>query len=84
MKTFRMTIQLCPQCGYELDASTKVQGDKGGPVEGDVTVCIRCASVLQFGPELKLSVTTLDAMPADVRKTLETVISAINRMETRR
>jgi hypothetical protein len=68
MNTFRMQLQLCPECGYELDAATKVQGDKGAPEPGDVTVCMGCASVLEFGPELELSVANLDDMPADMRR----------------
>lgn len=77
MNTFRLGLQLCPKCGYELDAATKVQGDNGGPEPGDVTVCIGCATVLEFGPELKLSVANLDEIPPEVRKTLEKVSQTV-------
>lgn len=59
MKTFRLEVQLCPKCGYTLDAATKVEGTKGAPEPGDLTVCLGCASVLQFGPELKLCLADL-------------------------
>jgi hypothetical protein len=80
---FEMKPQLCPKCGYTLDASTKLEGDKGGPKDGDVTVCIGCASVLEFGPELKLRVIRLEDLPEDVRATLEKVVWAMGQMARR-
>lgn len=84
MITFRHEMQLCPKCGYELDAATKVEGDQGAPEPNDVTVCIQCASVLQFGPELKLTAISLDDVPAAVRKSLEKVIEEVNKMWRKR
>jgi hypothetical protein len=76
--TFRTKMQLCPKCGETLDAATKVQGDQGGPEEGDLTACVKCASVLQFGRELKLRVVRLEDLPEDIQGTLKKVVCAIN------
>jgi hypothetical protein len=81
--TFRTKVQLCPKCGYTLDAATKVQGDQGGPEDGDVTVCIKCASVLQYGPELKLRVVNLEDLPEEMQGTLKEVVCAINQLKQR-
>ena len=83
MKTFRMQMQLCPNCGYELDAATKVEGSKGAPEPGDVTVCMGCAALLQWDSEKKLTPARLDEMPAEMRGTLEKVIAAVKEVRKR-
>jgi hypothetical protein len=83
MKTFHMQLQLCPECGYELDASTKVQGEKGAPEAGDVTVCFGCAALLQWDPYMKLAIARLDDMPSEIRGTLEKLIETVKEVRKR-
>lgn len=84
MKTFHLEeIQLCPKCGKTLDAATNVVRD-AMPDPGDVTVCIGCAAVLQFGPEMKLSEAKIEEMPAEIRRTLEEVIWAVHKVKGKR
>jgi len=51
--TSQLEKDTCPACGYTLDAATGVQGNEI-PGPGDISICINCASVLEFGPTLKL------------------------------
>lgn len=76
MLTFRTKVQLCPECGWTLDSATKLEGDGGGPKVGDITVCIGCASVLEYGPKLKLRVVNLADLPEDLQVTLKKVVLA--------
>lgn len=54
MKTLRLPVDHCPWCGYRFDATSGVAHDNT-PSPGDFTVCISCASVLQFGVDLKVN-----------------------------
>lgn len=83
MLTFKMGIQLCPKCGYTFDAATKLEGDKGIPESGDLTVCIGCASMLEFGPDLKLSIVELCELPEDVQAKLKKVLRAMSQLKGR-
>jgi hypothetical protein len=78
-----MQLQLCPECGYELDASTKVEGEKGAPEPADVTVCFGCAALLQWDAEMKLATARLDEMPDQTRGTLEKMIAAVKEVRKR-
>lgn len=55
----------CPVCGRPNDRLTNP--DRSGPPEpGDITVCIGCYSVLEFGEGLTLSaIPVSDLPPAD-------------------
>lgn len=46
----------CPYCGHNLDAamSGNPKNPDAVPKPGDVSVCISCASVLVFKPDLTL------------------------------
>jgi hypothetical protein len=67
----------CPTCQMPLNRSTCTMGDKD-PKPGDLTVCIYCNTVLQFGKNLERTVFTghlseplrahLDALRAMVRE----------------
>lgn len=46
-------LSSCPACGTELDAAGG--SDKAGqPKPGDLSVCINCATILQFDEQLHL------------------------------
>jgi hypothetical protein len=50
---FRVTMQLCPHCGYEMDGLAPLKGETR-PVAGDVSICLKCSAALRFTDDLKL------------------------------
>ena len=44
----------CPFCSHVMDHATAVQGDRATPKTGDITVCTRCAGVLEFDDQMQL------------------------------
>jgi hypothetical protein len=69
----QLAPQLCPQCSHLLDAHTNTEGD-GPPCEGDVSVCIECASVLIFDADLKVLLISIDELPEDCRPQVSKVV----------
>lgn len=61
MKTTRTAPVSCPECGYAMDAHTSANPNEPNatPSPGDYTVCIECAAILLFTPEMKMRTTTL-------------------------
>ena len=53
-ESHRLPLTLCPWCGYKLDAATNMTGE-GGPEPGDLTLCFKCASPLQFDADMRLA-----------------------------
>jgi hypothetical protein len=49
----RLKPDRCPWCNYKLDAAAAVDG-KGKPKPGDISLCVKCASPIQFGDNLKV------------------------------
>lgn len=72
----------CPNCGKVLDAATSYQGDEFRPRPTDITVCIWCASVLQFSEGMTLQAVDLDAIGADddIKVEVRHVQQAIRRL----
>lgn len=53
----RLPAQPCPSCGHPLDAVTQAGAPATEyPEPGDETVCLRCTTVLVFGPLGELQV----------------------------
>lgn len=46
-RTFDTPGLVCPVCHTELDAATNVEDDQA-PKPGDVTICVYCATVMEF------------------------------------
>lgn len=44
----------CPHCGKKVDAAIEVNFEDTSPTEGDYSVCINCAGVSIYGPNLTL------------------------------
>lgn len=38
----------CPVCNHKLDAYTSTDDEETHPKEGDVSICIKCVSILLF------------------------------------
>lgn len=80
MSIHRTPAQACPACGYRLDAHTARDGD-AAPRPGDLSLCLRCGAVLEFGPTLRVRALTdaeVDALPPDehdeVMRTAATIL----------
>ena len=74
----------CPDCGNRLSMASKMKGS-GVPREGDVTICVFCASILFFDRGLFLRKAT-DSERADVlqrspntRRLLRAVVMGIQK-----
>lgn len=58
MVTFRTPEQRCKKCGATLSGVEEQFGDTRPPRKGDLTICVKCAAILQFEEDLSLSLAT--------------------------
>ena len=62
--------QECPTCGYGVDRATRLHdAEVEAPEAGDVTICMRCATILQFVE--RVGGLGLDHADEDVRAKVE-------------
>jgi len=71
MRTTRVPISPCPQCGAKLDAATHVNGDQNKVPDREecVTICINCGALLKWGVGLilePLTVADMGSIPTGV------------------
>jgi hypothetical protein len=66
----------CPKCFHMLDAATNMEGPEK-PEPGDYTVCIRCASVLRWNPDMQLELSSLEDIPMHSRLRFAKVVQGI-------
>lgn len=57
----------CPQCGYKLDAATKMHGEEKSPEEDDTSMCLNCGQVLKYQADLSLKKATAE----EIRELME-------------
>jgi hypothetical protein len=70
--------QSCPKCDYQIDAATGLIKKEITPREGDFSVCFNCCSVLRFGNNLQLYLSSLEeAQRFGLDKQLQEGIAAI-------
>lgn len=50
----KMGSDWCPVCASKLDAATKVGDEHPVPEPGDISFCIKCASMLKYGSDMAL------------------------------
>ena len=59
----------CPKCGYEFDAATvcdeKDPEQKARPKPGDLSICLKCGTALQFTETMMLEAVNVDELDAD-------------------
>ena len=51
--SFQVPLSRCIYCGAKLDAAFGA-GNDGSPAAGDVSLCIKCAGWMIYGPNLEL------------------------------
>jgi hypothetical protein len=55
------TLTTCPHCGYDVELSTGIcQDESQEPIEGSVSLCIKCGKASVFTDELRLRKPTED------------------------
>lgn len=82
MRTHETPQDKCPGCGYDFDRASGANTDSP-PAEGDISICGRCAAVLVFDEDLRLSVfpeEDVKLLHPEDRAAIEAVRDAIRRM----
>jgi hypothetical protein len=62
----RLPLSPCPKCGYKNDAATpcnEFAEENGRPRPDDISVCLGCATVLQFNHDMTTRAVELDDIP---------------------
>jgi hypothetical protein len=81
MKTHRLELQLCPWCGYNLDAASNTEpGVEEAPDPGDTSVCFSCAQPLVMsdqGQWQKMSQAELNRLHPKNREQMEKVMRMV-------
>lgn len=78
MTDYRHPKTACPCCGKTLNASGASGNDEGAPGEGDLSVCIYCATILVFDANM-----TLRLLPQAELETLpEETLIELHKMQT--
>ncbi len=49
-----LPIGSCPVCDYMMDSATDLSNEKVEPQPDDLSVCLKCTSILRFDDELRL------------------------------
>ncbi len=75
---FTVAPSSCPSCGAKLDAATQTLRGRERPKAGDVSICLYCAAVNQYGDDLQLVAVTGDELTLvladpDVKKAIAVV-----------
>jgi hypothetical protein len=58
MITHAIPDMLCPACGHHFTHAAPADDSTTAPEPGDITVCIRCASLMVFGDDMRLRLPT--------------------------
>ena len=77
----------CPECGKVLDCSTSVEFDGAKPSPGDISICLDCTAILEFGENLELkriSNEDFSSLPENIKNSLKKVRDAINSLNIER
>jgi hypothetical protein len=75
-RTTLVAVRWCPVCFTKLDAVTSVEGEFT-PKVGDCTICLGCASVLQFTEGMELRLSSLMEIPAHSRMSFAKLVQLI-------
>jgi hypothetical protein len=78
-KAVEVPESLCPTCGHKMDRATCTTGDYK-PKFGDLTVCISCLTVLEFGPDLRLIALADTDLDVQTREHIETLRAGMRKV----
>lgn len=83
-KSFATAGQVCPQCGKHIDRASPAPGQDGParpPEDGDLTLCLGCASILTFagGTLVAVDEQAFAALDRDTQRLLRNVQADIRR-----
>jgi hypothetical protein len=62
---------VCPSCGYRSDRAASTTGKHATPAPGDLSICIGCAEVTEFNPDMTQRTLTPEEfldLPIEVRR----------------
>jgi hypothetical protein len=71
----------CPKCGHHINKATSVDDKHTSPVEGDVSVCIECSTMLIFNADMTLHIMSREefyALPLEVRYEIAKAVFAVS------
>lgn len=77
--TTRLKPSPCPNCGYAMDAVTAAFEDVR-PKPGDVTVCIKCAALLEFTDDMRYAPANTRRLALETLEQLAQVQAAVRMM----
>lgn len=60
--TETILLQECPACGYQMDRASGVNTE-AKPSCGDLTVCIDCGAICEFGRDLEMVLVAPELLP---------------------
>lgn len=83
----RLPLVCCAACGHALDAATCTYGDATRPNPGDISVCIHCAEISVYTPDMTLraaSVTDLLHLDEAIHRQIEKAQWAIRAARSER
>jgi len=52
----------CPTCAKLLDAATAIDGEGNSPRTGDLSVCLYCGEIIEFGDDMELIKADIDSI----------------------
>ncbi len=65
----------CPYCGYFTDRVGSLEANLT-PSKGDVSLCIRCGNISEFGEKLKLVKFNLDTLTLEEKEEITRIKTA--------
>ena len=83
MNTVKTVPCTCPNCKKVLDMAMAIDGSGAIPIEGDITVCSGCTTVLYVNKELTLSLLPkeeYDELPTDLKEEINIVIEGLKKI----
>lgn len=81
--TVRMPPSNCPHCGLNMDCASSTDGVHAKPEEGDLSVCIGCATPLTFDSNLMLKALTneqINQLPVLSQIDLKRTVLAVKKL----
>lgn len=83
----RMEPDICPVCDYVFNCADSVSGENITPKEGDITFCLKCATILIFDSKVKVKLPTqefFESIPVEIMIKLVLSQRLIRKMKAER